>query len=133
LESLYELAVVLHPDLEIDIEKPLSRIEKVLQKHGRFTSREEWGKRKLAYAINGQQFGLYYFYQLALAPSAIVEIERALTINEEVLRHLIIKVPKTKIDIETVSKENKEKPGAIKELKNSQSNNKDAKVATKEA
>lgn len=117
MEGKYELAVVLHPDLEINLEKPLSKLNSTIEKFGRIKSKEEWGKRKLAYPIKGQQFGLYYFYQLELPGASVGELERELIINEEILRHLIIKAPKIAVAAQKPAVEPEEKPKKAVEAK----------------
>ena len=88
----YELIVILHPDLEIDQDKPLSKIEKIItSQSGVIANRDDWGKRKLAYPIKKQLFGLYFVYELELTPESVAEIEHNLTITSEVLRHLLVK------------------------------------------
>lgn len=88
----YELAVILHPDLEIDLEAPLQRLEKlVASAGGNIIARDDWGKRKLAYPVKKQSFGLYFFYQLELSPESIADLERNLLISDELLRHLLVK------------------------------------------
>lgn len=87
----YEVAVVLHPDLEIDLEAPLSRLDEALSSVGAdVKKRDDWGKRKLAYAIEGQNFGIYSFYTVDMEPSRVAELQQALQMNEEVMRHLIV-------------------------------------------
>ena len=52
MEKLYELTVLLHPDLEIDLEKPLKKVEKIITDNGgKITKKDEWGKKRLAYPI----------------------------------------------------------------------------------
>ncbi len=87
----YEIAVVLHPDLEIDLEAPMSRVEEVLANAGAtIKNRDEWGKRKLAYPIAGQTFGLYVFYVVEMDGDNVADIRHALQLNEEVIRHLVV-------------------------------------------
>lgn len=87
----YEVAVVLHPDLEIDLEAPKSRVEKLFSNIGaKIKKRDEWGKRKLAYPIDGQSFGVYIFYIIEAEGERITELEQSLQLNEEVMRHLIV-------------------------------------------
>jgi small subunit ribosomal protein S6 len=51
----YEIAVLYHPDLEIDLEKAESRVTKIVADNGgKITKTDNWGKRKLAYPINKQ-------------------------------------------------------------------------------
>ncbi|PSO43216.1 30S ribosomal protein S6 [Candidatus Saccharibacteria bacterium QS_5_54_17] len=87
----YEVAVVLHPDLEIDPEAPKSRVEESLSGAGAtIKSRDEWGKRKLAYPIAGQTFGIYIFYVIQVEGDRVADIKQALQLNEEVIRHMVV-------------------------------------------
>ncbi len=98
----YELAILLHPDLEIDLDSPLKKVEDLVNKAGgKVLSRDDWGKRKLAYPITKQNFGIYVFYRLEIPKAKVVTLEKSLQITDEVIRHLIVKyveppVPKKK-------------------------------------
>lgn len=87
----YEIAVVLHPDLEIDLETTLEKIETILTKNGgKISKKDNWGKRKLAYKINKQDWGIYVFYQVDTEPAQVTKINQTLRITEEVMRYLIV-------------------------------------------
>lgn len=87
----YEIAVVLHPDLEIDLESTLEKIEAILTKNGgKISKKDNWGKRKLAYRINKQDWGIYVFYQVDTEPEQVAKINQTLRITEEVMRYLIV-------------------------------------------
>lgn len=87
----YEVAVILHPDLEIDLEAPLERLNELFERLGaRVIKRDDWGKRKLAYPIDRQTFGVYVFYRIECEPDKTTELERNLGLMEEVVRHLLI-------------------------------------------
>ena len=87
----YEIAVVLHPDLEIDLEATIGKIEKILVKNdAKIVKKDNWGKRKLAYKINKQDWGIYVFYQVQVEPSLVTKINQSLRITEEVIRYLIV-------------------------------------------
>lgn len=94
--NAYEAVMLLHPDLEIDLSKPLKKIEDILAKNGgEVTTKDEWGKRKLAYQIKKLDYAIYVYFELNLPAEAIDKIERQLNITNEVLRYLITKpVPK---------------------------------------
>ena len=101
----YEIAIVLHPDLEIDIESATSKVEKIIElAKGKVTKKDNWGKRKLAYPIKKQDWGIYVFYNVQLDPSAVVQIENTLRITEEVMRYLIVSLENTRL----VSKTNQQ-------------------------
>jgi small subunit ribosomal protein S6 len=94
----YELTVLVHPDLEIDLEKPLKKVRDIITKNGGEIAREDnWGKRKLAYKISGEAFAVYVYFDLKLPAEAVKKIDATFNITDEVLRHLIVSVdPKAK-------------------------------------
>jgi len=86
----YELVVLFHPDLEIDLEKPQKKLEKIIQDlGGKITTTDNWGKRKLAYPIKKQEFAVYVYYELQLKPETIGKLDTTLNITDEVIRHLV--------------------------------------------
>ena len=48
-----------------------------------------WGRRRLAYPIDGHREGSYHIIVFESPAEAIVELERSLLITEDVLRHLV--------------------------------------------
>lgn len=96
----YELAVLFHPDLEIDLEKAGKQVEKlVVAAGGSIKATDNWGKRKLAYKIAGHEHAVYVFYTLELPGSGVRQLNDALNITGEVIRFLI-----TKPDLKAIAK-----------------------------
>jgi small subunit ribosomal protein S6 len=56
-----------------------------------YTHDNPWGRRRLAYPIQKFQDAFYVLYYFESAPPAIDEIERELRLDEQIIRHLIIK------------------------------------------
>lgn len=75
-----------------EIEAKLDRFHAILTRddRGEVTAVEQWGKRQLAYPIRGQANGYYVVTQFSADPSVIAELERALKLDEELLRYLIV-------------------------------------------
>ncbi len=93
----YELGIVINP--EVGDEQARAIVERVTQtivnNQGEVVRVNAWGRRRLAYPIERHRDGLYFFFDLILDPQSIVEIERTLRVNEEVVRHLLkIRDPK---------------------------------------
>lgn len=89
----YELAILYHPDLEVDLTKAEERVQKILADNkGKITATDNWGKKKLAYPIGKNEFAMYVFYQTELDPLSIGKIESTLNITDEVLRYLIVRI-----------------------------------------
>ena len=63
----------------------------VNDKGGSVESQEPWGRRRLAYPINRFLEGQYILTHMQLPPAATAELESQLRINEQVLRHLLVK------------------------------------------
>lgn len=93
----YEVALVLHPDLEIDLENTTKKIEKIFTDLNiKITKKDNWGKRKLAYKINKQSWGIYVFYEIDALAENISELNSRLRITEEVMRYLIVSLQNIK-------------------------------------
>lgn len=91
MEKLYELTVLLHPDLEIDLEKPLAKVEKIITDNGgKIAATDNWGKKRLAYAIKKQDFAVYVLFEVEVAPANASKIQGLLNITDEVLRYLMV-------------------------------------------
>ena len=89
----YELTVLIHPDLEVDIDAPLSKVRDIVKTAGgTITTEENWGKKKLAYRIKKQDFAVYVYMQVALPADAPLKISNTLNITEEVVRYLLVTV-----------------------------------------
>ena len=88
----YEIAVLYHPDLEMDLDKPETKIKKLFTDNGgKLVSTDNWGKRKLAYAIAKQDHAIYVFYTVDLPSEGVSKIEKTLNITDEVIRFIIVK------------------------------------------
>lgn len=89
----YELVVLLHPDLEIDLEKPLTKVRSIITDNGgEIVKEDNWGKRKLAYRINKEEFAVYIYMEASLPTEAVRKIQSTLNITDEVLRYLLTAV-----------------------------------------
>ena len=101
----YEIAVLYHPDLEVDLSKAEDKIKKIVTDNGgKVGAMDNWGKRKLAYNIKGNEYAVYVFYTVELPPSGVQKVESTLNITDEVIRFLI-----TKPDLRAIEKAEAEK------------------------
>lgn len=88
----YELTVLVHPDFESDLEKALDKVRGLVAANGGEVVKEDnWGKKKLAYAIKGQDFAIYVAMDVKLPATAPLKISNTLNITDEVLRYLLVK------------------------------------------
>lgn len=96
----YEIAVLYHPDLEVDLSKAEDRVTKIVTDNGgKITATDNWGKRKLNYVIKGNEHAVYVFYTVNLPGEGVAKVESTLNITDEVIRFLI-----TRPDLKAIAK-----------------------------
>lgn len=107
----YEIAVIYHPDLEVDLTKAEDRVKKIFADNGgKIVNTDNWGKKKLAYPIAKNEHGVYVFYTVEVAPTSVQKIESVLNITDEVIRYLIVRLdPKQLAKVEAAKKEKAER------------------------
>jgi small subunit ribosomal protein S6 len=91
-ERVYELVIIFDPGLEDEkIEGKVKKLEERLTAGGgRIEEILRWGKRRLAFAIKKKESGNYRVLKFVSMPGQLEDLERALKLDEEVLRHLIV-------------------------------------------
>lgn len=97
----YELMVVVDGQRSDDeIAAQLSKIDKLITDHGAtITHTDDWGKRRLAYPVDGKVDGYYAVRQFTHpggTRTLMSELDRAVRIEEALLRHIVVRLPKTK-------------------------------------
>ena len=89
--SNYETVMVF--SLKEGEEKAKSLVEKfqaLIEANGTLDSVDEWGQRRLAYAINYETEGYYVLFTYAANVEFPAELDRVANITEGVLRTMII-------------------------------------------
>ena len=67
-------------------------VESLLEETGgRQVAKDSWGQRGLAYPIKGQTEGSFLIYYYEMQPAKVREVDHALRIMANILRHLIVK------------------------------------------
>ena len=91
----YEVLYIVRADLDDDkVQDIVKRVNTLIEKAGGSIERTNvWGKRKLAYEVKHQKEGSYILQDFEIAQDRIPELEAALKITEEVLRHLVVRKP----------------------------------------
>ena len=91
----YELIFIVKPDLEESLINGVNEsIKKSLtEKKAKIVEEKAWGQKELAYEINKYKTG-YYFYFLVedKDAKAVKEFDRVALINENIIRHIVVKV-----------------------------------------
>jgi len=90
----YELGVIISAKLEEDAQKAeFDRVQELIIRFGGTIDKvDNWGRRKLSYPIQKQHDGVYSFITFSSESGTPAEIESRLSILENVLRFLIIRI-----------------------------------------
>lgn len=88
----YEVMLILHPEAgEQVVQAVVDRISRVLSERGGQVEKvDRWGRRRLAYEIDHQAEGYYVVVTFRAASAALREIDRVLSIADEVMRFKVV-------------------------------------------
>ena len=105
----YELTVLFHPDLEINIEPALDKVKKIVEDNGgKIVKFSDEGKKRLAYSLKGCDFAIYYYYDVQLPAQAPAKISGVLNITDEVIRYLLVTADERRTKVKENEEETKE-------------------------
>ncbi|HEY8315157.1 MAG TPA: 30S ribosomal protein S6 [Candidatus Baltobacteraceae bacterium] len=92
----YEVTYIFRPNLEeADVEERSNAIGELLKTNGgEVLNIEKMGKKRLAYEINDVREGIYVVMRFQSEAATAKELERLMTLNEDVMRALFIKLDK---------------------------------------
>jgi small subunit ribosomal protein S6 len=91
----YEVMVILDAGLEEDaIRAAVDRSTSLIESRGGRPGRvEHWGRRRFAYELKHRWEGYYVLLEANAEPAVMSELDRALRLADEVVRHKIIRLP----------------------------------------
>ena len=89
----YELMFIADPELDERGLKKLTEqyLETVTKEGGSVENTDIWGRRKLAYEIDGKTEGNYVVVNYTTTPEVSAELDRVLNLNESVVRTKILR------------------------------------------
>jgi len=92
--ALYESVYIARQDVSAgQVEQISDALQKIVEDGGgQIAKREYWGLRNLAYKIKKNRKGHYTLFNIDAPAAALQEYERAMKLNEDVLRHLTVRV-----------------------------------------
>lgn len=111
----YELTVMFHPDLEMNLTPAIEKVNKIIESAGgKIVKETNEGKKHTMYRVKGNEFAVYYYYELELPADAPAKISSTLNITDEVLRYLLCTVDPRKAKYEALKKTTSEEDDAEK-------------------
>ena len=94
--NMYELTYIINPVLSEDnIKDMVSRVNKYIEDNGGSVKEvDEWGSRRLAYPIRKKRNGYYVNLYFEAPGELIARLERAMEIDDNLLRYLTLRMDK---------------------------------------
>lgn len=87
----YETLFIVNPTLgEEEISALVQKFQSLVEANGTVDKVEDWGKRRMAYAIDDLHEGHYTLIQFTSAPSFPAELDRIYKITDGVMRSIIV-------------------------------------------
>jgi small subunit ribosomal protein S6 len=89
------MVLVFRPELggDQDVPTAVERVTGMISTSGGEVSKVDvWGRRRLAYPIKRFTEGDYVLTQFMLEPDRVRDLESGLKLNEDVIRHLVVRL-----------------------------------------
>ena len=94
ISANYEVVYIIDPaQSEEAIAATVAKFQTLAEQHASNVVVDEWGKRRLAYAINYKTEGYYVLVKFTSGPDFPAELDRIFGITDGVIRSLITKRP----------------------------------------
>lgn len=92
LEHYEILYIVSNKFTEEESKKIVEKVKQIIiDNQGSITYEENWGKKKMAYQIEHNNYGYYNLFEFDCERNKLAKINKLLEIDQGILRHLIIK------------------------------------------
>jgi small subunit ribosomal protein S6 len=91
----YEILLLLDPDLADEKQADIvARLRTLIEQGGGTVERHDvWGRRRLAYAIDKKEEGVYHLLSFTASAETLDELSRVLKIDDDVIRHMATRRP----------------------------------------
>ena len=106
--ALYEHVFIARQDISSQqVEGLVDMMKAVLEDNGgKVTKTEYWGLKSLAYRVKKNRKGHYSLLNMDASHEAVAELERRISLNDDIIRHMTLRVDEHEAD-ESVQMRNK--------------------------
>ena len=106
--ALYEHIFIARQDISAQqVEGLVDMAQAVLEENGgKITKNEYWGLKSLAYRVKKNRKGHYTLLNIDADHAAVAELERRISLNDDIIRHMTLRVDEHEAD-ESIQMRNK--------------------------
>ena len=125
----YQSVLILKPDIdEARVAEALEKIGEFIKSNGGESLRiENWGKKRLAYRVKKNRFGIYLNLYHTLESAKVVELETKYKLYDLIIKYMVVRLEddeleralgkETEVDGESKGEDKDEKPKVKEEVK----------------
>ena len=88
----YQSVLILKPDIEESrVEEALAKIAEFIKSNGgAILKTEKWGKKRLAYRVKKNRFGVYLNLYHTLEPSGVIDLEKKYKLFDLIIKFMVL-------------------------------------------
>ncbi len=89
----YETVIIVNPNLEAeDVERTVNDVQEIISGSGGIIAKvNNWGKKRLAYEVDGHRDGIYVLIYFEADPSLIQILARHYGLTERIIKYMTVK------------------------------------------
>ena len=105
--AFYESIIIIRQDVSSsDVDKIVDDLKKIIEEHkSTVVKTEYWGLRSLAYEIENNKKGHYYFMGIEATKPLLDEIDRKIKLSESIIRSSLVRVEEINTSASPILKE----------------------------
>ena len=88
----YQSVLILKPDIEESrVDEALAKIRELIKSNGgAILKTEKWGKKRLAYRVKKNRFGVYLNLYHTLEPSGVIDLEKKYKLFDLIIKFMVL-------------------------------------------
>lgn len=96
----YQSVVILKPDLdEPQVDQALEKITQLIAKNGgSIVKSEKWGKKRLAYRVQKNRFGIYLNIYHTCESLKVPSLENEYKLYDQLIKHMVLRLEQSELD-----------------------------------
>ena len=109
----YQSVLILKPDIEDTREdEALGKIGEFIKGNGgTILKTEKWGKKRLAYRVKKNRFGIYLNLYHTLEPSGVIDLEKKYKLFDLIIKFMVVSLTDDELERALGNKDETEKEG----------------------
>ena len=94
--NVYETVFIADPEVSNEqVEQIVAKLTQTITTHkGTLSAEDRWGRRRLAYPIQGHREGFYSVFSFTAEPTVVAALEHLFNVTDIIIRHITVRAEK---------------------------------------